>query len=593
MLQIRLMGSFEAFLDGKPLPGLGPQLRRLLALLTLEAGHPVDTSRLWQSLWPDSDTPSIVHKSVQRLRDALGPEADRLKVESGMVCFEGRGAQLDMLEFRALVEQDHIEALEQAVRLYRGSLLKEWEEAWIVAAREDLEISYLDALKALASHAMQAKDYLKAAYYLRRFVNGCPEMDWGWEALMEAYLKADNRIKMLETYQAYTSFLQRESKVRQIALQPSSRIEKLVEEAARQEQARALAQIQEAPVQAIASASAAEESVGGAAPIGSPYYIERVEDGLVYAALAQPGCTVLIKGPRQIGKSSLLARALHHARQQGACILLTDWQNLAHAELADAETFFLSLAHALADQLDLDGSPEETFLPRRPPSANFERFLRRQVFATVDKPIVWGIDEADRLFACDFCDDVFGKFRAWHNERALDPEGPWRRFSLVLAYSTEANLFIKNVNQSPFNVGTRVALRDLTFEQVGVLNRRYGSPLQEEDITRLYRLVGGHPYLARRCLYALQPRQADMDSIEATADQEGGIFTDHLERMRFALLLDEELTEAVRQWLRGESAPSQTGFARLCAAGVVTGPSPSEMQPRCHLYARYLKRQLL
>ncbi|HLK60413.1 MAG TPA: AAA-like domain-containing protein [Chthonomonadaceae bacterium] len=400
---------------------------------------------------------------------------------------------------------------------------------------------------------------------------------------------------MLETYQAYTGFLQRESKIRQIALQPSTRIEKLVEAAARQEQARALAQIQETPAPAAPTApsSVIEESVGGAVPIGSPYYIERAEDGLVYAALAQPGSTILIKGPRQIGKSSLLARALHHARQQGACILLTDWQNLAHAELENAETFFLSLAHSLTDQLDLDGSPEEAFLPKRPLSANFERFLRRQVFANVDKPVVWGIDEADRLFACDFCDDVFGKFRAWHNERALDPEGPWRRFSLVLAYSTEANLFIKNVNQSPFNVGTRVALRDLNIEQVGELNRRYGSPLSDEDVTRLYRLVGGHPYLARRCLHALQHQQADLDTIEATADQEGGLFTDHLERRRFALLLDKELTEAVRQWLRGESAPSQASFARLCAAGMMAGASPSEMQPRCQLYARYLKRELL
>jgi|SRR5579871_4332724 len=188
MLQIRLLGNFEAFLDGKPLPGLGPQLRRLLALLTLEAGHPMETGRLLHAIWPDSDTPDVARKSLQRLRESLGTEADRLKVESRMVCFEARGAQIDVLEFQALVEQGDAEALEQAVRLYRGSLLKEWEAEWITTAREDLEISYLDALKALASHAMQVKNYLKAAYYLRRFVNGCPEMDWGWEALMEAYL---------------------------------------------------------------------------------------------------------------------------------------------------------------------------------------------------------------------------------------------------------------------------------------------------------------------------------------------------------------------------------------------------------------------
>lgn len=595
MLQIRLLGGLEASLDGMPLPSLGPQLCRLLALLTLESNRPVETSRLWQTVWPESRTDDVVRQSLKRLREALGPEAGRLQVESGRVCFDLQGAQVDIVEFAALVEQGRPDSLEQAVKLYRGGLLPNWNAEWITAAREDLEVSYLDALKALAAHTLQAQDYLKAAHYLRRFVNGCPEMEWGWEMLIDAYLRADNRIKALEVYQAYTDFLQRESRARRIAIRPSTSIEKLIEDVVRQEQTRALALIQGAPIPTVAaypSSPSAEESVGGAAPIGSPYYIERPEDNMVYTALAQPGSTILIKGPRQIGKTSLLARALHRARQQGACVLLTDWQNLAHAELESAETFFLSLAHSLADQLDLEGLPEETFLPKRPPSTNFERFLRRQVFPAAEKPIVWGIDEADRLFPCDFCDDVFGKFRSWHNERALDPDGPWRKFSLVLAYSTEASLFIKNANQSPFNVGTRVTLRDLTIEQVGELNARYGALLSPEDLTRLYRLVGGHPYLVRRCLYAIQHRQGDMAAIEAHADREDGIFTDHLERMRFALLLDAEMAEAVRQWLCEQAVPSQTGFARLCAAGIMTGSAPSEMRPRCQLYERYLKRHL-
>lgn len=288
------------------------------------------------------------------------------------------------------------------------------------------------------------------------------------------------------------------------------------------------------------------------------------------------------------------ARALHRARQNGSHVLLTDWQNIAHTDLESADAFFLALSYMLADQLNLDTDPADAFLPKRAPSSNFERFLLRQVFPVIEKPIVWGIDEADRLFACDYCDNIFGMLRAWHNERALDPDGPWKRFSIILAYSTEANLFIRNMNQSPFNVGTRVTLHDLTLEQVGQLNQRYGTPLPDPAACqRLYALVGGHPYLIRRSLDTMQRQGLTITSIELEANRDDGIFCDHLERMRFALQMDEALTDTVRRFFQEGVIPDQKDYVRLSAAGIMTGSSPAEMKPRCELYNRFLRRHLL
>ena len=102
----------------------------------------------------------------------------------------------------------------------------------------------------------------------------------------------------------------------------------------------------------------------------------------------------------------------------------------------------------------------------------------------------------DRLFTCDFGSEVFGLFLSLHNKRALDPEGPWRRLTLAIAYATAAHLFITDLNQSPFNLGTRVALEDFNFEQVAELNHRYGSPLGDQaEVARYYRLIGGYHYL--------------------------------------------------------------------------------------------------
>jgi hypothetical protein len=208
---------------------------------------------------------------------------------------------------------------------------------------------------------------------------------------------------------------------------------------------------------------------------------------------------------------------------------------------------------------------------------------------------VWGMDEVDRLFSCSYGSEVFGLFRSWHNERALDPEGPWSRLTLAIAYATEAHLFITDINQSPFNVGTRLTLEDFTFDQVADLNERYGSPLRDRaEIARFYRLVGGYPYLVRRGLHELASRSVDITTFEAQADRDEGIFGDHLRRILVSLAQDADLVDIVRGVLRGRaSSPAPDGFYRLRSAGIVLGESAREMRPRCQLYATYLGRHLL
>ena len=44
-----------------------------------------------------------------------------------------------------------------------------------------------------------------------------------------------------------------------------------------------------------------------------------------------------MKGPRQVGKTSLLARGLHQAREAGARVVLTDLQKLDPEQLASAD----------------------------------------------------------------------------------------------------------------------------------------------------------------------------------------------------------------------------------------------------------------
>jgi tRNA A-37 threonylcarbamoyl transferase component Bud32 len=336
------------------------------------------------------------------------------------------------------------------------------------------------------------------------------------------------------------------------------------------------------------------EPPGGAVPLDSRFYLIRPTDALFLDALRRRDSIVLVKGARQMGKTSVLARGLQQARAEGSRVVVTDFQKLNASDLESAEKFFVALGGLIADQLDLDVYPEDVWKERRAPSVNFERYVRREVLGKVDGSLVWGMDEVDRLFTCPFGSEVFGLFRTWHNERAVDPDAPWGRLTLAIAYATEAHLFITDQNQSPFNVGTRLELRDFTPEHVAELNVRTGSPLRDADeLKRFYRLLGGHPYLVRRGLHEMVTDGLTFDAFEGLAGRDEGPFGDHLRRILVLLARDPLLSDITRAVLFGHPCPTSEAFYRLRSAGVMSGDTQAELTPRCQLYADYLKRHLL
>ncbi len=336
------------------------------------------------------------------------------------------------------------------------------------------------------------------------------------------------------------------------------------------------------------------EPVGGAVPLDSPFYLQRNADHEFHAALKRRDSIVLINGPRQVGKTSLLARGLQEARAAGAQVVLTDFQSFNEADLASPEKLFLTLAELLARRLRLAVTPHDAWDDLLSPNLNFEEYLLQHVLADRAQPLVWGMDEVDRLFGRSFANDFFGLLRSWHNARALDPSGEWRNLVIALSYATEAHLFITDLNQSPFNVGTHLPLRDFTVEQVAEMNRRYGSPLiSDDELSSFYALLGGNPYLVRRGLHELRVQEFSFAQLAANAAQPDGPYSGHLRRLLLALQRDADLCEQLRPLLNGkESKLTANGFFRLRSAGLLEGASAKDARIRCELYRQYLQEQL-
>ena len=95
------------------------------------------------------------------------------------------------------------------------------------------------------------------------------------------------------------------------------------------------------------------EAAGGAISPDSAFYIVRdCDDGLKRAIDARES-TILLRGPRQIGKTSLVAQGVRHAKSLGWHIASTDFQVIGAAQLSDANLFTRVLAASLAKQLGI------------------------------------------------------------------------------------------------------------------------------------------------------------------------------------------------------------------------------------------------
>ncbi len=333
---------------------------------------------------------------------------------------------------------------------------------------------------------------------------------------------------------------------------------------------------------------------GGAVPLDSPFYIRRSADDQFHAAILRRDSFALLKGAHQVGKTSLLARGLQRARETGATVVLTDFQRIGEEEVTSVSKLLQALGEMIAADLDLKVLPRQTWNDGFSPSVNFERYLRREVLAKINGPLVWGLDELDRLFHHAYSNDLLGLFRSWHNLRALDPEGPWTRLTMALAYATEAHLLISDPNQSPFNVGTRLLLEDFTIAQVAEFNGRCGPPpLADAELPAYFKLVGGIPDLVHCGFYEISVRKLGLKEMKAQADQEGGPFGSHLRRMWTSIKDEAGLCAAVRHVLQGEPGLTLSDFHRLRSAGILAGDSVSQARARCEVYASYLAKRLL
>jgi serine/threonine-protein kinase len=241
----------------------------------------------------------------------------------------------------------------------------------------------------------------------------------------------------------------------------------------------------------------------------------------------------------------------------------------------------LRIPNKLTDHWD-----NETFGSKDNCTTYFEEYLLTEI----NQPLVLALD-VDRVFDyTEIAPDFFGLLRAWHEEGKN--QEIWKKLRLVVVHSTEVNIRL-NINQSPFNVGLPIELREFNSQQVLDLAQRHGLNWSLTQVEQLMSMIGGHPYLVRVALYQIARKDITLNSLLETAPKEAGLYGNHLRSHLSELEKHPELAAAMKKVVAASSPvrlESREWF-KLQSMGLLKLQG-DDVTPRCNLYRQYFRDRL-
>ncbi len=220
-LQIRLLGEFQIRIGNETLPGFQrSRLQAFLAYLLLRRGEDVSRQQLAYLFWPDSTEKQArtnIRNLLHQLRRSL-PESDRyLQVTRTDVQWLADSPYwLDVAAFEAALEEakEHPHVRQDAIRrteaLYRGELLPQLYEGWVLNAREEYHQRFMTALETLLEELEVEQELAQAITYAQRLLKLDPLREETYRTLMRLYSENGDRAHALQTYHVCETILNRE-----------------------------------------------------------------------------------------------------------------------------------------------------------------------------------------------------------------------------------------------------------------------------------------------------------------------------------------------------------------------------------------------
>jgi DNA-binding SARP family transcriptional activator/pimeloyl-ACP methyl ester carboxylesterase len=241
-MEFRLLGPLEVSNDSAPLVVAGGKQRALLARLLLEANRTVAIDRLVDDLWGE-DVPESAHKMVQiyvsQLRKVL--PGGMLRTRPPGYAIEVDPAGIDVVRFEQLRREGEAahaagnaplaaERLADALALWRGDALGEFQEPFARAEAARLEELYLACLEARIAADLDRGRAAELVAELEVLIARHPLREGLRAQQMLALYRSGRQSDALAAYHAFRAQLAAE-----LGLEPSARLRELERRILRQD----------------------------------------------------------------------------------------------------------------------------------------------------------------------------------------------------------------------------------------------------------------------------------------------------------------------------------------------------------------------
>ena len=254
--------------------------------------------------------------------------------------------------------------------------------------------------------------------------------------------------------------------------------------------------------------------LGGSLSINSPTYVVRSADRNLYKALKQ-GEFCHILNARQMGKSSLMVRMMHHLQHEEFSCTAIDMTRIG-SENVTPEQWYKGFAvelwrsFGLAKKVNL-----KTWWNERKdisPVQRLSQFIEEVILIEVGQKdddfldnIVIFLDEIDCVLGLNFpVNDFFTMIRSCYNQRTINPEYQRLTFALF-GVATPANL-ISDRRRTPFNIGRAIQLEGFNEREAQPLLHGFTEKVNNPQVLlkEVLAWTGGQPFLTQKLCHFIR-----------------------------------------------------------------------------------------
>ncbi|MBL1202285.1 MAG: AAA family ATPase [Nostoc sp. GBBB01] len=245
--------------------------------------------------------------------------------------------------------------------------------------------------------------------------------------------------------------------------------------------------------------------IGGSLPMDAQTYVVRSADRHFYQALRHSEFCYILNA-RQMGKSSLMVRMMHHLQQEGFSCTAIDLTRIGSDDITPAQ-WYLGLAVELWQNFDLLDKVNlpiwwneyKDLSPTQKLSQFIENILLKQVQS---EKIYIFIDEIDSVLGLNFSvNDFFALVRFCYNQRSLNVE--YRRLTFAFFGVATPSDLISDHKRTPFNIGQSIQLQGFKEDEVYPLGEGLKEKVNDaiairKIIREVLRWTNGQPFLTQK-----------------------------------------------------------------------------------------------